>query len=267
MAGLAIGGIIFAISPAAAKDRSATPPLSLSIEAIAAKALPALVTVLIKDARGQLVKSGSGFFVEPKRLITNMHVIRGGGMVSVVTLDKREFAVASARTDEEHDLALLEVPDAVKVNTLPLGDPEAVAIGESVAAAGSPLGMQGTVSAGIVSAKRIVKGVAVIQTTAPISPGSSGGPLINSQGEVIGVNSFMAAEGQNLNFAHLSSHIAALRAGGGKSVDFRRGETITAKSDAADPNLSLLAQASFSGTEFKQGLIGNAELVLLDARQ
>src|SRR5262249_14948666 len=154
--------------------------------------------------------------------------------------------------------ALLEAPTAIKVATLPLGNPDTVAIGESVVAAGSPLGMQGTISAGIVSAKRIVKGVPVIQTTAPISQGSSGGPLINARGEVIGVNSFLAAGGQNLNFAHISSHIAALRTGGGSPVNFERGETVTAKDDAADPNqdaiLSLLAQASFSGTEFKQSL-------------
>lgn len=252
----------------AARSQPQAKAVPLSVEAIAARALPALVTVLIKDKRGQLLKSGSGFFIEPKRVVTNVHVISGGGTVSVSTLDKREFAVVSARTDEAHDLALLEVPDAVNVATLPLGDPDATAIGESVVAAGSPLGMQGTISAGIVSAKRLIKNAKVIQTTAPISPGSSGGPLINSLGQVIGINSFLVADGQNLNFAHVSSDLAALRNGGGESVDFQRGETVDAKSDAADPNqdviLSMLAQAGFSGTEFKQSLIGDAELVLLD---
>lgn len=255
------------ISPATAIDPPRAP--ALSTEAIAARALPAIVTVLVKNDRGQLLKSGSGFFVEPKFVVTNMHVVSGGRTVSVVTLDKREFAVTSARLDEQHDLALLEAPTAIEISALALGNSETVAVGESVVAAGSPLGMQGTISTGIVSAKRIVKGVAVIQSTAPISQGSSGGPLLNSRGEAIGVNSFMAADGQNLNFAHLSNHIPALRTGG-KSVDFGRGESVVAKSDIADPNqdaiLSLLAQPAFSGTDFAQALIGDAKLVLLDPR-
>jgi hypothetical protein len=270
LSGLALGAILFAAPLAAAENKSAPLP-ALSVQAIAAKALPALVTVLIKDNRGQVVKSGSGFFIEPKRLVTNLHVISGADTVSVVTLDKRQFLVVSARIDEEHDLALLEAPEAVDVPTLPLGDPNAVVIGESVVAAGSPLGMQGTVSTGIVSAIRNVKDVMVLQTTAPISQGSSGGPLINSRGEVIGINSFMVADGQNLNFAQLSSHIAALSLRGEKKVDFLRGQTVIAKPEEADPNqeiiLSLLAQTSFSGTEFKQSLIGEAELVLLDPRR
>lgn len=254
--------------PATAVAPPAKPPALLTVEAIAARALPAIVTVLVKDRRGELVKSGSGFFIEPKKLITNVHVISGGGIVSVATLDRKEYQVTAARTDEEHDLALLDVPDALNINPLPIGNPDILAIGETVVAAGSPLGMQGTISTGIVSAKRLVKNVAVIQTTAPISQGSSGGPLINSRGEVVGVNSFLAVGGQNLNFAQLSTHIAALQKGGGKTVDFSRGDSVAPTSDAADPNqdiiLSMLAQASFSGTEFKQSLIGDAELVLLD---
>lgn len=240
----------------------------LSVEAIARKTLPALVTVLVKDARAQLIKSGSGFFVAPQRVVTNLHVISGGGTISVVTLDKKEFVATSAGVDELHDLAVLECPDATSVATLSLGDIADVAIGESVVAAGSPLGMEGTISAGIVSAKRDVKGVVVIQTTAPISQGSSGGPLINTLGQVIGVNSFMAADGQNLNFAQLSSHVAALLRGSDKIVDFRRGESFSTKPDKPDPNqnalVALLAQPQFSGSEFKQSLIGNAELVLFD---
>ncbi|WP_178130539.1 trypsin-like peptidase domain-containing protein [Reyranella sp. CPCC 100927] len=252
-------------APAGAKEPA------LPVESIARKALPALVTVLIKDEKGQLIKSGSGFFVAARRVVTNLHVISGGKVVSVATLDRKEFTVASARIDEPHDLAVLECPDATAVTTLRLGDPGAVAIGESVVAAGSPLGMQGTISTGIVSAKRIVKGVAVIQTTAPISRGSSGGPLINSRGEVIGINSFAAVDGQNLNFAQLSSHVTALMKGGGKAVDFRRGESIATTSDKPDPNqdvvLWLLARPAFSGLELKKKLIGNAELVFLDARR
>lgn len=261
--------VLLAATPGWTKRPPPAAPAAFSVETIARKALPALVTVLVKDAGGRVIKSGSGFFVAPQRVVTNLHVISGGGIVSVATLDKKQFAAASARIDEPHDLAVLDCPEATSVATLPLGDIADVTIGESVVAAGSPLGMEGTISAGIVSAKRNFKGVVVIQTTAPISQGSSGGPLIDSRGRVIGVNSFMAAEGQNLNFAQLGSHVAALlRGGGDKTVDFRRGESFSAKPDKPDPNqnalVALLAQPQFSGSEFKQYLIGDAELVRFD---
>ena len=204
----------------------------------------------------------------PQRIATNVHVISGGGTVSVITADRKQFTAVSAQIDEPHDLAVLECPSAASAAILKLGDPARVAVGETVVAAGSPLGLQGTISTGIVSSKREINGVAVLQTTAPVSPGSSGGPLIDKYGLVVGVTSFIAATGQNLNFAQLSSHLATLLRSGGKLVDFHRGETILAKPDKADPNqgtlLALLAQPAFSGPEFKERLIGVAQLELLD---
>jgi hypothetical protein len=70
------------------------------VEDIAKKALASLVTVVVKDRRGQLIKSGSGFFVGSSHVVTNLHVISGGGSVNVVTLDKKQFSVSSARIDE-----------------------------------------------------------------------------------------------------------------------------------------------------------------------
>ncbi|HEU4854681.1 MAG TPA: trypsin-like peptidase domain-containing protein, partial [Nitrosospira sp.] len=85
--------------------------------------------------------------------------------------------MSSARIDEKHDLAVLDCSNIKWPHSLPLGNPDAVAIGESVVAAGSPYRMQGTISTGIVSAKRSLKGINILQTAAPVSSGSSGGPL------------------------------------------------------------------------------------------
>jgi Trypsin-like peptidase domain len=258
------------LAPSPLRAAEPRPAAALSVEAIAKKTLPALVTVLVKDASGQLVRAGSGFFVAPQRVATNLHVVVGSAAVSVVTIDGKTFPVTAARVDEPHDLALLDCPSAAGAAVLALGDPAHLAVGETVVAAGSPLGMPGSISTGVVSARREVDGVTVIQTTAPISRGSSGGPLIDKQGRVVGVNSFMVADGQNLNFAQLGSHVAELLHGGGKPVDFRRGETVAGKLDQPDPNqaalLALLAQPLHSGPELRQRLLGAAELVLFDVR-
>jgi hypothetical protein len=128
--------------------------------------------------------------------------------------------------------------------------------------------MQGTISTGIVSAKRSLKGIDILQTTAPISSGSSGGPLIDMRGQVIGINSFVLANGQNLNFAQLSSHIPALLNGSAKIVDFRRGQSVVDQSSSSDPNLDVvlmtLAKPDFAGSELKRDLICGADVVLID---
>src|SRR3954468_18117733 len=87
------------LSPApsgAAEPRSTTAP-DLSVEQIAKRTLPALVTVVVKNAQGQVVKNGSGFFVAARRVATNLHVISGGGSISVVTADRKEFPAVSAQ--------------------------------------------------------------------------------------------------------------------------------------------------------------------------
>jgi Trypsin-like peptidase domain len=266
-------GAMLVISPVRAEGPVSGRPAgdAMSVEAIAKRALPAVVTVVIKDAAGQIVRSGSGFFVAARRVVTNLHVVAGDGRISVMTTDGHEFPIVSVRTDEQHDLALLDCPEGTKSPMLRLGDSSKVAIGEPVVAVGSPLGMPGTVSTGIVSAARTLRGNSVLQTTAPISPGSSGGPLIDAHGDVIGVISFQAVDGQNLNFAQLATHVAALLRGGGKAVDLRRQHSIAAKPEAADPNqdalIGLLAQPLFSGPEFRQLLIGSAQLALFDVRR
>jgi serine protease Do len=136
---------------------------------------------------------GSGFIVSSDGLIlTNAHVVRGGGDVVVRLTDKREFKAKVIGTDTQTDVAVLKI-EATDLPTVKIGDPNAVRVGEWVVAIGSPYGFDNSVTAGIVSAKgrSLPDGTYVpfIQTDVAVNPGNSGGPLFNMKGEVIGINS------------------------------------------------------------------------------
>ncbi len=137
---------------------------------------------------------GSGFLIDAEGLIvTNHHVVAHADEVVVTLRDKRSYPVKLVGSDQKMDVALLKIRDgSVKLSPVPLGDSEAVRIGESVVAIGNPFGLQHTVTAGIISAKNRTIGVGpfdnFLQTDASINPGNSGGPLFNLKGEVIGIN-------------------------------------------------------------------------------
>ena len=157
---------------------------------------------------------GTGFVVRKDGWIaTNLHVIAGASELVVVTTDKREYPVTDViAVDEAHDLALVHV-DAVDLPRVVLGDSDQVRPGDSIVAIGHPLGLEDTVSNGLVSAVRDVEpGVTVLQISAPIAPGSSGGPLFSDKGEVIGVAMAILTEGQNLNFGVPIRYLEALLA-------------------------------------------------------
>jgi serine protease Do len=151
----------------------------------------------------QLFETGSGFIIDPDGyILTNDHVIRGGAEVVVVLRDGREFEGRVLGADPRYDLAVIKV-DGEELPAAPLGDSDDVMIGEWVVAIGNPFGYllddsEPTVTAGVVSAlHRDVQPQAagsiyknMIQTDAAINEGNSGGPLVNSRGEVIGINSF-----------------------------------------------------------------------------
>lgn len=163
---------------------------------IAERATPAMV--LIRNPTGL----GSGFVVgRDGLLVTNLHVIAGVGEATVVLADGREFdEIEVVAVDDTHDLALLRIPTRLKAR-LRLGRSSKVKAGDHITAIGHPLGLGNTVSDGIVSAVREVSDeLTVLQITAPISPGSSGGPLLDDRGKVIGVATLVVTSGQNLNF-------------------------------------------------------------------
>ncbi len=149
---------------------------------------------------------GSGFIIHPSGLIlTNNHVIEGAEKIKVILRDEREFEARVIGRDPKTDIALIQVQADTPLPTVPLGDSDALRIGEWVMAIGNPFGLSHTVTAGIVSAKGRVIGAGqyddFIQTDASINPGNSGGPLFNTRGEVIGINTAIIAGGTGIGFA------------------------------------------------------------------
>ena len=182
-------------------------------EHIAEKALAATVYLEMQDSTGEILGIGSGFFVRQDLIATNYHVIEGAarGTAKLVGEYTKYTIEGVTATNTYNDLVLLKV-SASGIKPLPLGNSDRVKIGERIYVAGNPKGLEGTFSDGIISSKRGGPARGRLQMTAPISPGSSGGPVLNTRGEVIGV-SFMTVEGgQNLNFAIPSNYIKTLLA-------------------------------------------------------
>lgn len=178
---------------------------------VAKKAFPSVVMIVMEDANGQPNTIGSGFFVRDGVVASNFHVIEGAsrGFVKIIG-DKTKYDIDGVLAlDEFHDLVLLQVK-AATAPLLSLGDSKKLAIGEEVFAVGNPQGLEGTFSQGIVSSVRELEGGSLVQITAPISPGSSGGPVLDDKAEVIGVTVATYKSGQNLNFAIPSQYLTEL---------------------------------------------------------
>ncbi len=179
---------------------------------------PSVVTITIQDEAGRAIRQGSGFFVnESGHIITNRHVVEDAIRAGIKTAEGKAYSVTRVLAeDKEGDLIRLSVDlggDIVKPLRLSRNVPE---LGERLLVIGSPLGLEQTVSEGIVSA---IRGSGrLIQITAPISPGSSGSPVVNMKGEVIGVATLQFTEGQNLNFAVSAEGISKLKPGVGKAL-------------------------------------------------
>ena len=181
--------------PAAPPPGPAGTPADLV--AAAARALPGVVSVQVRTGSGGA--SGSGFVFDDRgHIVTNNHVVAGGGAVSVVGPDGRRLTAEVVGADPGSDIAVLRVAPSAALRPLGLADPATTRVGEPVLALGSPLGLSGTVTAGIISAldRPVRLGDAArrtaVQTDASINPGNSGGPLVNGRGEVVGVNTAIA---------------------------------------------------------------------------
>jgi tetratricopeptide (TPR) repeat protein len=173
---------------------------------------PSAVAIETFDARGEKLSRGSGFFIDRDRVVTNRHVIDGAYRAEVHLNSGNSFQVKSVlAVDAEGDVALLKVeapPNLVRPLPLDRTSPQE---GESIVVIGNPFGLEGSVTNGIVSAVRDIPGFGrIIQITAPISPGSSGSPVVNMQGQVIGIATLQITGGQSVNFAIPSERIAQL---------------------------------------------------------
>ena len=178
------------------------------------KIQPSIVTVITYNKEGKATGQGSGFFINRKgHVITNYHVIGNAHSAKIKTFDGKIYPVKSILAENE-DMDLmklsLDIPETLfKWLTV---QPVLPTIAERIVVIGSPMGLEQTVSEGIVSGIREVPNVGkFIQISAPISPGSSGGPVANMKGEVVGVVTFYLLKGQNLNFAIPSQYLTDLK--------------------------------------------------------
>ncbi len=207
------------------------------------KVKPSVVLIETFDKDKKPIGQGSGFFIDNKgRLITNHHVIEGAYSATIKTSAGKEYPVQGiVAKDTEADIVKLVVnlPDAnITFLKLSVNVPSE---GEDIFVIGNPLGLESTVSTGIVSAVRDIPAFGkILQITAPISPGSSGSPVINSKGEVIGIATLIVTKGQNLNFAVPSDKIIALKE--------------TSKTTLSESYTSLTADPNDAQELFSKGL-------------
>ena len=184
-----------------------------TVPEIAEKALAATVYLEMQDNNGLPLGFGSGFFVTANLIATNYHVIAGAasGTAKLVGKSTTYKIEGFTATNKYNDLVLLKV-SASDIKPLPLGNSDAIKIGETVYVAGNPKGLEGTFSDGIISSRHGGHAKGRLQMTALISPGSSGGPVLNRMGKVVGVSYAILEGGQNLNFAIPSLYLKTLLA-------------------------------------------------------
>lgn len=175
--------------------------ISDTLEVLASSSMDAVVRLDVETESGS--RQGSGFIVSPDgQIFTNYHVVEGARSMQVKLASGDVYErVRILAVDERRDIAVLEIA-GFDLPTLPLGNSESVRIGTEIIAIGSPLGLENTVSTGIVSGRRTEsEGFRLLQITAPASRGSSGGPVLSGGGQVVGIAVSQIQDGQNLNFA------------------------------------------------------------------
>lgn len=170
-----------------------------------------VVLLLAYDSRGMPSSLGSGFYFETNRIASNFHVVDGASRIAFRVIGSKDMHEVKrvASVSKALDLAILEVEQEqrpVKIASI-----DKIGVGDKVVAIGNPRGLEGSVSEGIVSAIRGSEDVKILQITAPISPGSSGGPLFSPSGEVIGVTTATLRDSQSLNFAVPAALLKTLR--------------------------------------------------------
>ncbi len=210
----------------AKKDRASARELSRAFRDAAARAVPSVVTIKTRT-RDRDAKSGGGILdvvgesdanfdgfgsgviiKEDGLILTNHHVVKDGKHIEVMLVDGRQFVARDVKSDPPSDLAILRIDVDEKLPSVEIGNSAELSVGDWVLAIGSPFNLQSTVSAGIISGKNrpldgLVRG-RVLQTDAAVNPGNSGGPLIDLDGKVIGINTAISSSSgafQGVGFA------------------------------------------------------------------
>src|SRR5947209_2858081 len=206
--------VIFA-TPARAED---------SLPELIRRVKPSVVSVITYNANGEIALTGSGFFVRPGQVLTNLHVVEGARRAEIRTFEgkgKTYQVKGLVDVDEDGDLAVLSIE-------MPAERTRAVELtsvipdeGERIFVIGNPLRLEGSVADGIVSAVREVPGLGrIVQITAPISHGNSGSPVFNMKGQVVGVVTIRVMNGENINLALGASRFDALKQKGDRLTSF-----------------------------------------------
>ncbi|MCD6184647.1 MAG: serine protease [Deltaproteobacteria bacterium] len=216
---------------------------------IAKKTFRSTVLLVMEDANGQPLSLGSGFFVRNGEIATNLHVVEGaaGGYAKLMDEKTKYDIEGVTAVDTKRDLVILKISN-VRSQALSIGNSDAVQVGEPIFVVGNPKGLEGTFSQGIISSIRTIGSDKILQITAPISPGSSGGPVLNKKGKVIGVSVATFKGGQNLNFAIPASYLKTLLSKTGIVKPL-------AKSKQGKNQRSILSNIGGSSTE---GIIGES---------
>jgi S1-C subfamily serine protease/tetratricopeptide (TPR) repeat protein len=175
-----------------------------------AQASRSVLVILVTSANGRIVAQGSGFLIENGKIITNQHVVKSGS--PLIDLGGARIPVTVELVDEANDLAVLTTSAEISADPLSLAG-SVPPPGSAVFAIGNPLGLEKSISAGVVAGVRKVDARELIQVTAPISPGSSGGPVLDASGRVVGVAVGSLEDGQNINFAVPAAAVTALLSG------------------------------------------------------
>jgi len=225
-----------AVTPQVAAPSVTPAPAQRSAEDVFAEAAPSVARVNVMDATDRVVATGSGVVVDAGALVTSCHVATVGAKLSV-KLGETVLPATIDVADEVLDLCRLTVA-GMRAPALTLAGVDTLRTGQRVYAIGAPQGLELTISEGIVSALRKVDDGTIIQTTAPISPGSSGGGLFDLSGRLVGIMTFQHRFGQNLNFALPADWIGQMRARRGS--DARVAQAVAAQISGGTSPMALI---------------------------
>jgi S1-C subfamily serine protease len=253
---------------AAARERVMLDAYSDAVTSIVDAVGPSVVRLDTWRADGRRIGSGSGFLVSPDGLVvTNAHVVDAARTAEVSTLDGGKFSARILGRDLDTDLALARIEENATFPAARLGDSKALRRGQLVVAIGNPLGFDASVTAGIVSALgrslsskngRMIEDV--IQTDAALNPGNSGGPLVSSLGEVIGVNTAVISGAQGICFA-VASSTAEFVVGAATHILPRR---LILRHELTQNTGAVLTQVESQGPADQSGLMTGDMILAID---
>ncbi|MEO8851683.1 MAG: trypsin-like peptidase domain-containing protein [Allobranchiibius sp.] len=253
------------------KDTASPADGGRQISEIARRSLPSVVTIQVADSTGKRRGTGSGFVVRSDGyIVTNNHVVDGSGStvkLKVQFADNSDAAATLVGSDASYDLAVLKV-DRASLPALSYGNSDSLIVGQSVIAVGAPLGLTGSVTTGIVSAlnRPVTTGKSMsdisylnaVQTDAAINPGNSGGPLLDMQGQVVGVNSAIASTTRGGSGAGQSGNIGVGFAIPSTQVQRTVDQLITT-GKADHPSIGIQVDPAFDGSGVRVGGVDSGE--------